>query len=99
MSNTLTWFVLEVEDGYDVISEIKHRKHSHFGESLGQIAQIKNRHNIHVASLTTSESLFLFLFLFYYYYYYSNCAVWIGSPPNPVHRRSTKPPGLDSESL
>lgn len=54
----LTWLILEVEDGHDVISEIKHRKHSHFGENVGKIAQIKNRQHFHDVCLVTSE-LFL----------------------------------------
>lgn len=53
--NTLTWLILEVEDGHDVISEIKHRKQSHFSESLGKIAQIKNCQHFHVARLNPNQ--------------------------------------------
>lgn len=44
----LTWLILQVEDGHDVIGEIKDRKHSHFGEDLGEFAQIQDRQYIHV---------------------------------------------------
>lgn len=47
----LTWLILEVEDGNDVIGEIKHWKHSHFGEDLGKFAQVQNRQHLHVACL------------------------------------------------
>lgn len=49
---SLTWLILEVEDGHDVIGEIKHWKHSHFGEDLGKFAQIQNRQHLHIACLT-----------------------------------------------
>lgn len=49
--NKLTWLVFEVEDGDDVVSKIKYGKHSHFGKSLGKIAQIKNCQDVHVACL------------------------------------------------
>lgn len=58
VSSTLTWLIFEVEDGHDVVSEIKHRKHSHFGESLGNIAQIKNCQHVHVAGLSCVSVLF-----------------------------------------
>lgn len=58
VSSTLTWLIFEVEDGHDVVSEIKHWKHSHFGESLGNIAQIKNCQHVHVAGLSCVSVLF-----------------------------------------
>lgn len=58
VSSTLTWLIFEVEDGHDVVSQIKHRKHSHFGESLGNIAQIKNCQHVHVAGLSCVSVLF-----------------------------------------
>lgn len=58
MSSTLTWLIFEVEDGHDVVSQIKHRKHSHFGESLGNIAQIKNCQHVHAAGLSCVSVLF-----------------------------------------
>lgn len=48
---SLTWLILEVEDGHDVVGEIKHWKHSHFGEDVGKIAQIQNGQHLHVACL------------------------------------------------
>lgn len=56
-----TWLILEVEDGHDVIGKIKHRKHPHFGEGLGNFAQIERCEHFHVAfSITTQSSLCCF---------------------------------------
>lgn len=95
VSSTLTWLIFEVEDGHDVVSEIKHRKHSHFGESLGNIAQIKNCQHVHVAGLSCVSVLFRLRSL--------------EDPPKPGPQtvRHSKPPpplphppyGLDCERL
>lgn len=60
-SQTLTWLIFEVEDGHYVIRKIKDGEHSHFGESLGKIAHIKNcQYVFHRASPMSSGSLLFF---------------------------------------
>lgn len=75
---SLTWLILEVEDGHDVIGEIKHWKHSHFGEDMGKLAQIQNGQHLHIACL-----IIVLLYCCCYGYYLIQCAVWIREPPLP----------------
>lgn len=93
LSNALTWLIFEVEDGHYVIRKIKDGKHSHFGESLGKIAQIKNcQYVFHRASPMSCGSLWFFLCI-------PTAQSGKEAPQTGVHRLSTEPPGLDLSRL